>query len=508
MTVNNSVINVDTSVNRVNWKLNGSNDQVNVNRSTFAVTDNQTDTINGGENILNLGNHDTINGNNNTFNVGANATENIYGEANTINATNGDIINVGNTRSSPYDIVYMTGGTLNAGASSSVALSGASDYFNGAGNDRLYLLRGAWGTTVTTHDSDIYVDSSQSAVNWTLNGSHNVVYAGSSTFTVTAHQTDTINANGATIRANDGDVLTIIGSNNNVCVSGNVSVTFQSANAGNKISHDPVVLNLHGEPVQTVGLDQSSAYFDVLNNGTNQHTAWVTRGEGLLVDDVTGSGRVASEKDLVSGYDQLTTLDGNGDGILDFRDARWSELKLWTDTSGTGTFKPGDLHTLDQIGIAAIDLHPQTANTLDHDNLILDEGTFVWKNGAVGRMAAVGLVSDGTSAGFFGAAKETTVQPMVTAHHDLFDFSSLLAAKGSASVRHAFDHAFATEPHAAQLTPEGQHWAELLHHPADMHGMHDFAHAAALEVTGVKDNLVPHDPLFHPAHGADFHLKF
>jgi hypothetical protein len=156
----------------------------------------------------------------------------------------------------------------------------------------------------------------------------------------------------------------------------------------------PIILNLKGGAVTTVGLGSSPAYFDELNNGTNVHTGWGTVGEGYLVYDPTNTNTVTNEQSLVSSFAALKSLDSNGDGVLNSLDAAWSHLKVWTDTLGTGIVAAGSLQTVASLGIAQINLNATHSGRNSNNNTILDDSTFVWNSGATGSMAAVGFTID------------------------------------------------------------------------------------------------------------------
>ncbi|RKP46511.1 hypothetical protein D7S89_18010, partial [Trinickia fusca] len=129
---------------------------------------------------------------------------------------------------------------------------------------------------------------------------------------------------------------------------------------------DPLVLDLNGTGIKTVGID-SGAHFDYNGTGFAQQTAWVTRDEGILVIDKRGDGNITGDELIgnagtdattaaANGFTTLASLDSNGDGVIDARDPAFSKLRVWVDANGDGKSEAGELKTLSELGITSISL--------------------------------------------------------------------------------------------------------------------------------------------------------
>ena len=140
-----------------------------------------------------------------------------------------------------------------------------------------------------------------------------------------------------TENANNTDTVANYGSGD---TSVNNYYTPPSYDYGCYDGEDPIILNLTGGVVDTQGVKNSQAMFDMQNNGHATQTGWATAGEGILVYDPSNpNGAVTHDAQLVAGFSVLQGMDTNNDMALSCNDAAWSNLRVWVDTTGTGKFE-------------------------------------------------------------------------------------------------------------------------------------------------------------------------
>jgi len=135
----------------------------------------------------------------------------------------------------------------------------------------------------------------------------------------------------------------------------------------------PIVIDLDGESFRLGDLAEPVT-FDLDADGVPEKLSWTRRGSrvGFLARDLNHNGviddgtelfgwatRLADGSNAEVGYRALAELDspalgGNGDGVVDSRDAGFRDLVVWVDANHDGVTQPGELVPLPAAGILAL----------------------------------------------------------------------------------------------------------------------------------------------------------
>ncbi|MDE2400198.1 MAG: hypothetical protein KGL90_00845 [Burkholderiales bacterium] len=172
-----------------------------------------------------------------------------------------------------------------------------------------------------------------------------------------------------------------------------------AAQTARVVRRDPLLLDLNGDGQIATLPEGSGPRFDFDANGFAESGGWAGSTDGLVVRDLNGNGTIDSGRELFgdqtllangtfasNGFQAIAALDSNADGKVDSADAAWSELRIWRDADEDGQTEGGELLTMADAGVTAINTPYSNANQTDASgNVLAQSGTFTRTDGATGK---------------------------------------------------------------------------------------------------------------------------
>jgi hypothetical protein len=161
---------------------------------------------------------------------------------------------------------------------------------------------------------------------------------------------------------------------------------------------DPILIDLSGNGFSMTDA-KGGVNFDFFGTGTPARISWTQAAaqNGWLALDLNHDGKIDNGQELFSnamaspvplaqrmGFKALAVYDthaygGNGDGVIDAKDAIYSKLLIWVDKNHNGVTDPGELMTLQQAGIKSISVNYQDAHNTDaYGNQFRYRAQVVW----------------------------------------------------------------------------------------------------------------------------------
>lgn len=127
----------------------------------------------------------------------------------------------------------------------------------------------------------------------------------------------------------------------------------------------PVVFDFENTGmVQTTNPIESDVHFDLDGNGVSEQTGWLTGKVGFLALDRNNNGKIDDGTELFgeatalqsgekasNGYQALTELDSNKDGIIDQQDDVFNKLVVWFDANKDGKSQAYEMRSLSSLAV-------------------------------------------------------------------------------------------------------------------------------------------------------------
>lgn len=189
--------------------------------------------------------------------------------------------------------------------------------------------------------------------------------------------------------------------------NGDFSETTQTAQLNVGLT-PPIVIDLDGDGLELITLDESDVSIDLDNDGDVENTAWVGRDDGFIITDLDGDRTLSSNKELFiaqqttehdTDLEALATLyDSNQDGILNALDDRFDDVLIFQDENQDGKASDGEIFTLQDMNIQEIKLDSDNNQQhLSDGSVIHGQTTYSRIDGTEGIVGDVSLAyTDGS----------------------------------------------------------------------------------------------------------------
>ena len=102
---------------------------------------------------------------------------------------------------------------------------------------------------------------------------------------------------------------------------------YEYSNAAFAHYTEPLVLDLDGDGKIEISDIKGGIYFDYNGDGFAEKMAWCMGGDGILVNDKNGNGKIDDASEIVH-HQELANYDTNKDGVINEKDNDFSFLRI------------------------------------------------------------------------------------------------------------------------------------------------------------------------------------
>jgi hypothetical protein len=168
----------------------------------------------------------------------------------------------------------------------------------------------------------------------------------------------------------------------------------------------PLILDLNHDSVRTLGTEAGVQY-DITGSGLRTSVGWSAPEDGFLVRDINHDGSIndgtemfgeatvlANGERAQDGFEALTDLDTNQDGIINSQDQAFNSLAIWRDANSDGVTDAGELLTLAQHDIASLNLSYSESDRVDNGNQLRLVSNYTTTDGTSYEMVDVWLTTN------------------------------------------------------------------------------------------------------------------
>jgi len=232
---------------------------------------------------------------------------------------------------------------------------------------------------------------------------------------------------------------------------------------------DPLIVDLDGDGVGSLPMSKG-IQFDHNGSGFKFVSGWAHPNDGILcrpVEDANGDFTITNGTQLfgdkmplnngqlaANGFEALKELDSNNNDYFDENDDAWSEVYVWQDANSNARVNAKELISLDDAGIAYIDLGYKNTNIMDaQGNAHLQISTVTKNDETKADIADVWFASDvqdSTAVGVVDVDEDVAALPDLSGFGTTYSLHQTMMRDTSGTLKNLLEQFIAEESETAR----------------------------------------------------------